>query len=169
MHVHQTERVFNGAQGGPLALAAPLPTSNCPRHPAELPNDFTYTSLICLARVAASVWRLSLHMPFTASYPVKFNCTAPTVAREGGGSPPSRSHTHTLFATSHICKYKHQQFNASHHIFSILSHSNVAFSCLSPVKLNFFSLQRFEDGLWTRWSFKLESLDVWGCPQVFCR
>lgn len=54
---------------------SPLPTSNWPWCPAELPNDFTYTSLICLAHVAATVWRFSLYMPFAASYPVKFNCT----------------------------------------------------------------------------------------------
>lgn len=33
-------------------------------------------SLSGLACVAATVWRLSLYMPFAASYPVKFNCTA---------------------------------------------------------------------------------------------
>lgn len=63
---------------------SPLPTSVCPWCPAELPNDFTYTSLICLARVAGTVWRFSLYMPFAASYPVKFNCTALTIARVGG-------------------------------------------------------------------------------------
>lgn len=74
----------------------PLPTSNCPWCPAELPNDFTYTSLICLARMAATVWRFSLYMPFAASYPVKFNCTAPTVARVGG-SPSLSLLLHSLF------------------------------------------------------------------------
>lgn len=59
---------------------SPLPTSNCPSRPAELPNDFTYTSLICLGRVAATIWHFSLYMSFAASYRVKFNCTSPTVA-----------------------------------------------------------------------------------------
>lgn len=70
---------------------SPLPTSNCPWCPAELPNDFTYTSLICLARVAGTVWRFSLYMPFAASYPVKFNCTALTVARVVGSPSLTRS------------------------------------------------------------------------------
>lgn len=81
---------------------SPLPTSNCPWCPAELPNDFTYTSLICLARVAATVWRFSLYMPFAASYPVKFNCTAPTVASVGG-SPSSSLSSHTLPLSLSVC------------------------------------------------------------------
>lgn len=54
-----------------------LPALDFPRYPAVLPNDVTYTSLIRLrVCVAGTVWCFSLHMPFAALYPVKFNCTA---------------------------------------------------------------------------------------------
>lgn len=137
---------------------SPLLASNCPWCPAELPNDVTYTSLICLVRVAVTVWCFSLYMPFAASYPVKFNCTALTVA--------------TVRGTPSLCVFILSKFTFSYMLRNAKENNSTKFFIYSRLHLSGFAFDSSTTKveLWmSSWSLKRRSLDVCGCPQVFNR
>lgn len=82
-----------------------------PQAPPLVPQSYLMISLTpplsSLACVAATIWCYSLYMPFAASYPVKFNCTAQ--CKGISCSLPSLTHTQTHCLSPafsfHIYKY----------------------------------------------------------------
>lgn len=158
---------------------SPPPTSNCPWCPAELPNDFTYLPYLSGPCGRNRLTLQPLHaiccLIFCEIQLHSSNCSqsrgislSDFLSPRLSSSVIAHSVSPSVKHLAYMRKYKHKHLH--HSTFSHIISEQACILVFERSEVRIITSQCVGDRLWMSGrSFKQESLDVCGHPQVFSR